>query len=81
MTVLYTALLIMSELTNLTDRLAHLRDRKPSSSGKKLSPKVVKKQRQRERTFATNYFGIFTYSLLAIALFTQFTLIIYFDLY
>ena len=71
----------MSELTNLTDRLAHLRDRKPNSNGKKLSPKVVKKQQNRERSFATNYFGLFAYSLLAIALFAQFTLIICFDLY
>jgi hypothetical protein len=86
----YTA---MSELTNLTDRISHLRDRKGGSpvmqngghEPEKPSPKKVKPvkravRRSPERRFANDYFMVFVYALLAIAMLTQFVLIAWLDL-
>lgn len=76
----------MSELTNLTDRISHLRDRKggspivqggsipPSHSAKKARP------RSPERRFANDYFMVFVYALLGIAICTQFILIAWLDI-
>jgi len=74
----------MSELTNLTDRLAHLRDRKGSSpviTGNESKPTPPRKTRKKlpERRFATDYFMFFVYALLAVAVFTQFVLIAWLD--
>ncbi|MGZ0657276.1 hypothetical protein ACWPKO_03545 [Coraliomargarita sp. W4R53] len=78
----------MAELTNLTDRLAHLRDRKSSSPvitgnereqqqqqpSKKPAP-TTKRKALPERRFANDYFMFFVYALLAVAVITQFALI------
>lgn len=78
----------MAELTNLTDRLAHLRDRKaapkPKRAARKAKPSPQKPaptpKITRERKFATDYFGIFVYSLLGVALLSQMILIVWLDL-
>ena len=75
----------MAELTNLTDRISHLRDRKGSSavvkgSGAPQAPKAQRPKRLPERKFATDYFMLFVYALLAIALVTQLALIVWLDL-
>lgn len=71
----------MSELTNLTDRLAHLRDRKAPKNRKPFKPSAQTKKRSApERRFATNYFSLFAYSLLGIALLAQIILIVWLDL-
>jgi hypothetical protein len=74
----------MAELTNLTDRLAHLRDREirsPVIKGNPSGPKPPQKKSKKlpERRFATDYFMFFVYALLAIALLTQFVLIAWLD--
>ncbi|MGB0335151.1 MAG: hypothetical protein ACPGGN_07345 [Opitutales bacterium] len=75
----------MSELTNLTHRITHLRDRKvgspiiggdPDRSGKPQGQKITAP----ERRFATDYFMIFVYALLAVAVLSQFALILWLDL-
>jgi hypothetical protein len=82
----------MSELTNLTDRLAHLRERKggspaitgnepeqqPSRPSKK-APKSPSKALP-ERRFANDYFMFFAYALLTVAILTQFALIASLDI-
>jgi hypothetical protein len=75
----------MAELTNLTDRIAHLRDRKGSSpivQGAAQKPPPAKRisTNGRERKFATDYFMWFVYGLLVIALVAQIVLIIWLDL-
>jgi hypothetical protein len=82
----------MPELTNLTDRLAHLRDRKAPATEKiglepehkpTKSPQRKPKAAPRklpERRFANDYFMIFVYVLLIIAVITQFALIASLDL-
>lgn len=76
----------MAELTNLTDRISHLRDRKGSSpvvQGGKHQPSLpIKPSRRKlpERRFATDYFMVFVYALLGIAVLTQFALIAWLDI-
>ncbi len=78
----------MAELTNLTDRISHLRDRKDSSivpnGNRPQSPKSPLATRTRsappERRFATDYFMLFVYALLCVALLTQFMLIAWLDI-
>ena len=70
----------MSELTNLTDRLSHLRDRKGGSpvvqgGGPESQPEMSGSWRITERRFATEYLTIFVYFLLGIALASQIALI------
>lgn len=76
----------MAELTNLTDRLSHLRDRKGGSpvmqTGGGNEPRPSKKARPHspERRFANDYFMVFVYALLGIAVLTQFALIAWLDI-
>jgi hypothetical protein len=79
----------MAELTNLTDRLSHLRDRKQGSgfgepSGPPPTPPAERAKKARpagsERRFATDYFMIFVYALLGVALLTQIALILWLEL-
>ena len=75
----------MAELTNLTDRLSHLRDRKGGSAvmqGGGIEPQLPlgRPSKPRERRFATDFFMIFVYALLGIAVCTQFVLIAWLDL-
>jgi hypothetical protein len=84
----------MAELTNLTDRISHLRDRKggsPVMQGGGHEPETPKSRepgakdrkkairRSPERRFANDYFMVFVYALLAIAILTQFVLIAWLD--
>lgn len=78
----------MPELTNLTDRISHLRDREGGSpvmhGGEGPAPKKSPQKKRRskpERRFATDYFMIFTYALLAIALITELALLVWLDLF
>jgi nitrate reductase NapE component len=81
----------MGELTNLTDRLTHLRERKMGSPAIQGDPDREQKSREqpavarvnavRERRFATEYFVIFVYALLSVAVFTQFLLIASLDIF
>lgn len=72
----------MTELTNLTDRISHLRDRKGGSAivtggGPEPRPPASKGgKRPPERRFASDYFMVFVYALLGIAVCTQFVLIV-----
>ena len=75
----------MAELTNLTDRISHLRDRKGGSPVMQAgqtpeAPKPSRKRKLPERKLATDYFMLFVYALLAIALFTQLALIAWLDM-
>ena len=75
----------MAELTNLTDRLSHLRDRKggsPVVQGGQMpeAPKLKVKRKLSERKFATDYFMLFVYALLAVAMLAQLALIGWLDL-
>ena len=75
----------MPELTNLTDRISHLRDREGNSPlGKgdgtpEPNEKPGRKRRRPERKFATDYFMLFVYALLAVALVAQLGLIVWLD--
>ena len=74
----------MPELTNLTDRISHLRDRKGSSvvvvgGDTRENPKPRKPKQLPERKFATDYFMLFVYALLTVALVAQLALIIWLD--
>lgn len=74
----------MSELTNLTDRISHLRDRKAGSpiiqgDPNRERPQEQKKSAPRERRFATDYFMLFVYALLAVAVLSQLVLIAWLD--
>lgn len=73
--------------TNLTDRIAHLRERKLDSaatqgddapSPKKPAPE--KRRHRPERKFAPDFFMLFVYALLGIALLSQLGLIVWLDL-
>lgn len=77
----------MPEPTNLTDRISHLRDRKGRSpivdGGDAPDPEKASRQKSRrgkpERKFATDYFMLFVYALLAVALMAQLGLIVWLD--
>ena len=75
----------MSELTNLTDRISHLRDREGGSlvvqGGVRESNQPIKLSRRKlpERHFANDYFMIFVYALLGVAMVTQFALLVWLD--
>lgn len=78
----------MAEMTNLTDRLAHLRDRKNKSPIIQGDPHREQKPpastpsnaaKVRERSFSNDYFVVFVYALLAIAVLTQCLLIAWLD--
>ena len=75
----------MAELTNLTDRISHLRDRKGGSAvlqqeDRQSRPPNKPRKRSLERRFATDYFMMFVYALLTVAVFTQFVLIAWLDI-
>ncbi|MFU8848988.1 MAG: hypothetical protein ACNA77_09775 [Opitutales bacterium] len=71
--------------TNVTDRIAHLRERKLGSSmvqgaDAPLSKEPAPKKRPRpERRFAPDFFMLFVYGLLVIALLSQLALIVWLD--
>ncbi|MGC6424074.1 MAG: hypothetical protein ACON4O_03700 [Lentimonas sp.] len=75
----------MAELTNLTDRITHLRDR---NSGSSILPKTpppssqpkAPRGKSGERKFATDSFMLFVYALLGFALITQMLLIVWLDI-
>ena len=67
----------MASPTNLTDRITHLRDRpqdRPAVRGGE--PQPVASVAKYERRPATDYFMIFAYALLSVALVTQAGLIV-----
>lgn len=75
----------MSDITNLTEHITHLSERKDKAtfdqrnhSGK--SDRPVKLKTKRERRFATDYFMIVAYSLLGFALLSQLFLIFWLDI-
>lgn len=79
----------MAEMTNLTDRLAHLRERKsgspiiqgdPDRETKPEKKRSAQASGMRERRFSTEYFVIFVYALLTVAVLTQFLLIGWLDI-
>ena len=76
----------MAELTDLTDRISHLRDRKGSSpvvqGGVRETNQPFKPSRRKlkERHFANDYFMIFVYALLGVAIVTQFALLLWLDI-
>ena len=76
----------MAELTNLTDRISHLRDREDSSpvvQGGVREPNlpiVPSRAKLSERRFANDYFIIFVYALLGVAVLTQFALLVWLDI-
>jgi hypothetical protein len=81
----------MADLTNLTDRLTHLRERKTGFTVIQGDPQNEQKSRDsakpaaneahpRERRFPTDYFVLFVYALLVVAVLTQFALIGWLDL-
>ena len=74
----------MSDLTNLTDRIVHLRDQKNgsnlvSSHSQHTGPAEPALRSRRERRFATDMFMIFVYALLAVSLISQIGLILSLD--
>lgn len=75
----------MAELTNLTDRISHLRDRKGRSpvvqgGGAPETAKATRPKRTLpERRLATDYFMVFVYALLSVALVAQLALIVWLD--
>ena len=78
----------MAELTNLTDRISHLRDREGSSPvvrGGVREPNQPKNTPSRpktpERHFANDYFIFFVYALLGVAMVTQFALLVWLDIF
>lgn len=76
----------MAELTNLTDRISHLRERKGGSpiihghGGEAPTPPSGNRKPRAERKFATDYFMLFVYGLLGIAIFAQLGLMVWLDL-
>ena len=76
----------MAKLTNLTDRISHLRDREGGSlvvqGGVRESNQPIKPSRRKlpERHFANDYFIIFVYALLGVAIVTQFALLLWLDI-
>jgi hypothetical protein len=75
----------MAELTNLTDRISHLRDREGSSpvvqgGVREPNPPITpSRAKLSERHFANDYFIIFVYALLGVAVLTQFALLVCLD--
>lgn len=76
----------MSSPTNLTDSITRLHNRKDKVNGthsdipgKKPRFKQLLKS-PHERRFATDFFMIFTYSLLGVAILAQFFLIVWLDI-
>lgn len=78
----------MAEITNLTDRLTHLRERKPGAPIIQGDPDREKKPKKtptarsahlRERSFPADYFVIVAYTLFGVAILTQFLLIAWLD--
>ena len=75
----------MAELTNLTDRISHLRDREGSSPvvqggvREPHQPIAPSRAKLSERRFANDYFIIFVYALLGVAMVTQFALLVWLD--
>jgi hypothetical protein len=74
----------MPQPTNLTEGLAHLRDRKLSKRAKGSNPKPAKVAAPvavvasaRERSMATDYFSLFVYTLLGVATLSQLLLIVW----
>ena len=71
--------------TNLTDRISHLRDRRDVSpvmrggQPPEAPQKPVPKRKNPERKSATDYFMLFVYGLLAMALVAQLGLIVWLD--
>ena len=75
----------MGEMTNLTDRISHLRDRKGgsaivTSNQQNPQPEKPKAKQLPERRLASDYFMFFVYLLLATAMGTQLLLIIFLDI-
>lgn len=75
----------MSDITNLTDRITHLRESKDKTNVDQTNHpgkfnKPAKLKTKRERRFATDYFMIVAYSLLGFALLSQFFLIFWLDI-
>ena len=76
----------MAELTNLTDRISHLRDREGSSpvvqGGVREPNQPITSSRAKlsGRRFANDYFIIFVYALLGVAVLTQFALLVWLDI-
>ena len=76
----------MAELTDLTARISHLRDREggsPVVQGGVRGPNQPFKPSRRklkERHFANDYFMIFVYALLGVAIVTQFALLLWLDI-
>ncbi|NBB80039.1 MAG: hypothetical protein GVY36_11450 [Verrucomicrobia bacterium] len=79
----------MAELTNLTDRLTHLRERNsgspiiqgdPEREKKPKVPPTAKSTPNRQRSLPADYFVIFAYTLFGVAVITQFLLIAWLDL-
>ncbi len=71
----------MAELTNLTDRITHLRDRKGDTGGAPPPSKPGKGSSvtSRQRAFAPDSFMLFVYVLLGVALVAQLALIVWLD--
>jgi hypothetical protein len=75
----------MPEPTNLTERLSHLRDRKgrsplvKGSGAPEPSQRTEDRKKQPERRLASDYFMLFVYALLAVALIAQMALIAWLD--
>ena len=76
----------MAELTNLTNRISHLRDREGSSpvvqgGVREINhPSTPSRAKPPERHFANDYFMFFVYALLGVAMVTQLALIVWLDL-
>ena len=76
----------MAELTNLTDRISHLRDREGSSPvvqggiREPNQPIAPSRAKLSERRFANDYFIIFVYALLGVTALTQFALLVLLDI-
>lgn len=76
----------MGDITNLTDRITHLRDHSKSSviskqkSFRDQRPLSDKSRRKSERKFAADIFMMVSYSLLGAALLSQVFLIIWLDI-
>ena len=76
----------MTELTNLTDRISHLRDREGSSPivqggvREPNKPTPTSRTKRSERRFSNDYFIIFVYVLLGVAVLTQFALLAMLDI-
>ena len=74
----------MSSPTNLTDSLTRLRERKdnPNTIKRKPTgrPASPRGKSTRERRFATDFFMVFAYTLLGVAMICQLILIVWLDI-